>query len=157
MFRGRSFGEYVRKHLTEQPIPPRQTQGGAGLDPRLEALIMRCLDKEPTQRFETIYELRDALLTMLGTMETHPPAYVSTGSGLQPALPIAPSVPHHPTPISQLSSVHPSSVHYSQYSQVPPPEARHTQPTPWWVWVFGGIAAVSLGIAAALWYAGRGD
>ncbi|HEV7555971.1 MAG TPA: serine/threonine-protein kinase, partial [Kofleriaceae bacterium] len=28
MFRGRSFGEYVRKHLTEQPVPPRQTAMG---------------------------------------------------------------------------------------------------------------------------------
>ena len=27
MFRGRSFGEYVRKHLTEMPVPPRQTAG----------------------------------------------------------------------------------------------------------------------------------
>jgi len=54
--------------------------------------------------------------------------------------------------------VHPSSVHYSQHSQVVPQTGvRHNQPTPWWVWVFGGVAAVSLGIAAALWYAGRGD
>ena len=33
MFRGRSFGEYVRKHLTEMPVPPRQTPGGAEIDP----------------------------------------------------------------------------------------------------------------------------
>ena len=33
LFRGRSFGEYVRKHLTENPIPPRQTQGGSNIDP----------------------------------------------------------------------------------------------------------------------------
>jgi hypothetical protein len=48
-------------------------------------------------------------------------------------------------------------VHYSHYSQVAPPPTRQSRPTPWWVWVFGGVAAVSLGIAAALWYAGRGD
>ena len=42
MFRGRSFGEYVRKHLTEMPVPPRQTQGGGahrraarGADPQV--------------------------------------------------------------------------------------------------------------------------
>ena len=34
MFRGRSFGEYVRKHLTERPPAPRQTPGGKDLDPR---------------------------------------------------------------------------------------------------------------------------
>ena len=41
MFRGRSFGEYVRKHLTEMPVPPRATPGGAQLGPRLEQLIMK--------------------------------------------------------------------------------------------------------------------
>ena len=47
MFRGRSFGEYVRKHLTEMPVPPRQTEHGGQIDPRLELLIMKCLEKDP--------------------------------------------------------------------------------------------------------------
>src|SRR5258705_8404499 len=68
MFRGRSFGEYVRKHLTETPVPPSQTPGGAGIDPRLEARILRCLDKDADQRFATIVELREALLDLLGGM-----------------------------------------------------------------------------------------
>ena len=33
---GRSFGEYVRKHLQEQPVPPHETAHGAALDPRIE-------------------------------------------------------------------------------------------------------------------------
>ena len=65
MFRGRSFGEYVRKHLTEAPVPPRQTPGGAFLAPALEAVILRCLDKDPDQRFTHIGELRQALLALL--------------------------------------------------------------------------------------------
>nr|HEX4316389.1 protein kinase [Kofleriaceae bacterium] len=70
MFRGRSFGEYVRKHLTELPTPPRQTEGGRELDERLEAVILKALEKEPAQRYSTIVELRDALLHMLGGIET---------------------------------------------------------------------------------------
>jgi serine/threonine protein kinase len=66
MFRGRAFGEFVRKHLTEAPVPPRQTPGGAQLDPALEAVILRCLEKDPAQRYASILELRAALLGLLG-------------------------------------------------------------------------------------------
>src|SRR4029434_2023929 len=45
MFRGRSFGEYVRKHLTELPTLPRATPGGAQIDPRLEAAILQSRDQ----------------------------------------------------------------------------------------------------------------
>jgi serine/threonine protein kinase len=161
MFRGRSFGEYVRKHLTEMPLPPRATPGGAQIDSRLELLIMRCLEKDPNMRFPGILELRDALLGMLGGMDTHPPGLATvTGSNarvgptlvphaMQTILPQVP-IPYLPTPAS---GMHPS-LYYSQYaSQIapPPPPAA----TPWWVWFVGGALAVGLGILAAVWYAGR--
>jgi serine/threonine protein kinase len=153
MFRGRSFGEYVRKHLTEMPIPPRQTPNGGGVDPHLEALILRCLEKEPTMRFNHIYELRDALLHMLGSMETSPPGYL-TGSAIRPMITALPQMQPMPTPISQLSQLHPSAI---QYSQISPPATQVSPPTPWWVWLSGGMFAVALGIAGALWYASRTD
>ena len=71
MFRGRSFGEYVRKHLTEAPVPPHATTGGAQIDPRVERLILRCLEKDPERRFSHILEVRDALLGLLGIVENH--------------------------------------------------------------------------------------
>jgi serine/threonine-protein kinase len=172
MFRGRSFGEFVRKHLTEAPVPPRQTPNGAGIDPALEALILKCLAKDANERFSHILELRDGLLHLLGGFETHPPSYVSLAqSAIRPpptahlpaAMPLpAPMVTTVPTPqavshISQLSHL-PSMTGmgsapsiYSQYSmqEMPPAEA----PTPWWVWFIGGAFAVGLGIAGALWYA----
>ena len=106
MFRGRSFGEYVRKHLTEQPVRPQvDPRAARDIDERLEALIMRCLEKEPDARFMHIVELRDALLTMLGAMETQPPPFGSlTASGLRPppisTLPSLPAIPPraHPRP-----------------------------------------------------------
>src|SRR3954467_9557152 len=69
MFRGRSFGEYVRKHLTEIPTPPRQTPGGADLSPEVEALILRCLEKDVEQRFAQIGELRESLLALFGALD----------------------------------------------------------------------------------------
>jgi hypothetical protein len=176
MFRGRSFGEYVRKHLTEVPVLPRQTPNGAGIDERLEALIMKCLAKDPNERFAHILELRDGLLHMLAGIETLPPGSIVLAhsairsaptvspQGLPPhmlPLPAPAMVTTQPTPQSashllqsyhsQLSGsgMHPSLM-YSH--QTPLPEAE--KPTPWWVWFVGGAVAVALGIGGALWYAG---
>lgn len=69
MFRGRSFGEYVRKHLTEQPVPPRATPRGARLDPRIEAIILRAIEKDASRRYQAVTELRDALLHLLDELQ----------------------------------------------------------------------------------------
>jgi serine/threonine protein kinase len=160
LFRGRSFGEYVRKHLTENPIAPRQTEGGAGMSEQLEALIQRCLAKEPSDRFGHILELRDGLLHLLGGVETHPgqPSGITSGvrvsqTGQLPIhmLPLpAPMATTVPTPqhLSHLSSGH-SQVVYGSYSTPPMPRA------PVWPWFLGGACAVALGIGAAVWYANR--
>ena len=174
MFRGRSFGEYVRKHLTEMPVPPRATAGGATLDPRLEATILKCLEKEPSQRFETIHALRDALLGLLGGMETLPPGFAMlTGPAPRPTVTLLPpeataapaphapglagtAVPHAPLPPA-MATVYPGPYPGlgGGYSQIVPPTVAGPPPTPWWVWFVGGALAVGLGIGAAVWYAGR--
>jgi len=161
MFRGRSFGEYVRKHLTEVPVPPRQTQGGAQLDERLEALILCCLAKDPNERFNHIVELRDGLLHMLGGIDTPPPGQlgnsaVRSGARRLP-LPAPGMLSTIPTPVPsavRMPGPHPSQLHFSQlsgYHLEPPAPAA----APLWVWLVGSACAVGIGIAAALWYAGR--
>jgi serine/threonine-protein kinase len=70
VFTGRSFGEFVRKHLNEPPIPPSQTPGGRHIDDRLEAIILRCLEKRPEDRYPTVLALREDLLRLLGAIET---------------------------------------------------------------------------------------
>ena len=169
MFRGRSFGEFVRKHLTEMPVLPHQTPGGAHIDPRLEALILRCLAKDPNERFGHILELRDGLLHLLGGgIESHPGAPALSQSTIAPAValqlpPHMLQLPPQPTMSGQVAGVPPSQpsqllppslqpYSYTQYSQLgvaPEPSA------PWWVWFVGGALAVGLGIGAALWYANR--
>jgi serine/threonine-protein kinase len=164
MFRGRSFGEYVRKHLTEVPVPPRQTPGGAGLDPQLEALILKSLEKDPDQRFANVVELREALLYLLGGMGlltgTHPPSMV-TGSGMRPQpgqFPLMPQVGYATAPSSQLSQAsgwHASQSQPSGHNRYAPPGARPA--TPWGIWFIGGAVAVGLGVTTAVWYAGRDE
>lgn len=73
MFKGKSFGEYVRKHLTEMPPAPHLTPGGATIDPRVESIIMCCLEKDPARRFANVGDMRDALLSVLAGFETQPP------------------------------------------------------------------------------------
>ena len=170
MFRGRSFGEYVRKHLTEMPIPPRQTAGGHLMDAQLEALILKCLEKDPNQRFSHILELRDALLGMLGGMETHPSTMSSlAASAIRPA-PQAPTyvpaamatiLPSAPIPqqLTPASGMHPSQFFNAYQSSLAASQVARPAPpaTPWWVWFVGGMVAVGLGIGAAVWYAGRSE
>ena len=173
MFRGRSFGEYVRKHLTEMPIRPKNTQGGVNLDERLEAIILRALEKDPNQRYQHILELRDSLLTVLGGLETMPPPSFATmtASGLRPAplptqgpmqhLPTLPPMIHAPTPASGANAMpHPSQVYgapayYSGSQIVGLTQMPAQPPTPWWVWFIGGAIAVGLGVGGAVWFAGR--
>jgi serine/threonine-protein kinase len=148
MFKGRSFGEYVRKHLTEQPIAPRSTQGGAAIDERLEQLILKCLAKDPSDRFGHIVELRDDLLQLLGGLETFPPSYAElAGSAIRssPMLPNAPMNTTQPTPAS------PSQLHAGEVAPPPSPAV------PWRIWLAGGAIAIGLGIGAAVWWAGRDE
>ncbi len=171
MFRGRSFGEYVRKHLTEMPIRPKNTTGGAALDDRLEAIILRALEKDPNQRYQHIVELRDSLLAVLGGLETMPPPSFATmtASGIRPIplppqgpmqhLPTLPPVIHAPTPagthsLSQIP-LHQSQIYGAPYYSQIMPQVPVQPPTPWWVWFIGGAIAVGLGVGGAVWFAGR--
>lgn len=117
MFRGRSFGEFVRKHLTEQPPPPRSTPRGARLDPRIEQIILRAIEKEPSRRYQAVTELRDALLALLGDFQAlnqsgqrrlqplpgesaRIPAILSASAASHPGmLPPRASSPHLPAPM----------------------------------------------------------
>jgi serine/threonine protein kinase len=172
IFRGRSFGEYVRKHLTELPVPPRQTAGGALISPELEAVILRSLEKDPAQRFSHIVELREALLTLLGGMGAQlPGALPLSGSGIHlqsTQLPGRLPVRQETGPLSQLPRMSQISgiAGLEGLSGVRPapgrPHAAHgyaaapTAGAAWWRWGLGGAMAVGLGVTAAVWYAGRG-
>jgi serine/threonine protein kinase len=166
LFRGRSFGEYVRKHLTEAPIPPRQTQGGANMHERLEALILRCLAKEPNDRFGHILELRDEILQLLG--EPYGPQLRPVVVTPLPAmqLPLVPpmqtTMPTPPHPSHQSSPYHAShhSAPYGTASQQQFYNSHHSQlpqtRAGLWPWIAGGAIAVGLGIAGAIWYSSSG-
>jgi eukaryotic-like serine/threonine-protein kinase len=168
MFRGRSFGEYVRKHLTEMPAPLRDTPGGAAIEPRLEAVILKCLEKDADQRYSHIFELREALLHVLGSVfgGTNPTGLAQAAGAARPlVLPLPAPLPLTPLTTSHVSQAPAPRAAPSAESAagLPPPmtlSGEYSLPAapppamPGWVWFAGGAAAVGLGVAAAIWFAG---
>jgi serine/threonine protein kinase len=76
-FDGEGVGEIIASHLREPPPVP--SHHVPGLPPELDALILRCLQKQPEQRFQSASELADNIGWLLG-------------QGGQPSVP-----PHHPS------------------------------------------------------------
>jgi eukaryotic-like serine/threonine-protein kinase len=60
-FPGRSMLEILNGHVWGAVVPPSQRAPDAGIDPRLDALILKCLEKDPQRRFANLEEIGDAL------------------------------------------------------------------------------------------------
>ncbi|MBN2572935.1 MAG: protein kinase [Deltaproteobacteria bacterium] len=60
-FDGSSVLEILNGHVAGKVLPPSQRAPDAGLDARLDAVIGKCLEKDPAQRFASTDELCDAL------------------------------------------------------------------------------------------------
>ncbi|MDO8597596.1 MAG: serine/threonine-protein kinase [Sulfuricaulis sp.] len=58
-FAGATPVEVALKQIKERPVPPRQLL--SSMSPHLEAIVMRCLEKEPSRRFASAAELQRAL------------------------------------------------------------------------------------------------
>src|SRR5690606_1718075 len=58
-FEGNGFGEILVGHLVQPPPAPRSCE--PSIPPAFEALILRCLEKKPANRFATMAALYDAL------------------------------------------------------------------------------------------------
>jgi serine/threonine protein kinase len=62
VFDGATLEEVCQKRLTEKPVPP-STRIGRPICPHLEALILRCLEREPADRPQSAHELIALLAT----------------------------------------------------------------------------------------------
>jgi len=64
-------GDLLVKHVTERPVPP--TERHPTVEPAMEKLILRCLEKDPSDRFRDAYhflEELEATRERLGGMES---------------------------------------------------------------------------------------
>jgi serine/threonine protein kinase len=63
------FQELMQAHLDQVPLPPSQR---IAIAPNLESAILRCLAKEPEQRFQSLSELRAVLSPFLSPVALAP-------------------------------------------------------------------------------------
>ena len=61
-FSGQNVVEVCARHLSETPRPPSERRAGIG--PELDAMVLRCLEKSPTNRPESAAALRLELLAL---------------------------------------------------------------------------------------------
>jgi len=60
-FQGEGVGDLIVAHITQQPVPP---SAFAPVPPELDAIVMRCLAKNPADRFQSMTDLAQALATV---------------------------------------------------------------------------------------------
>lgn len=79
------------EHLHVQP--PRLTQFNAALSEEVEDVVLKCLSKDPSQRYQSVSDLYDALADAVGTPPVSLDAVVGGGAEPEKADPVAERVP----------------------------------------------------------------
>ncbi len=127
-FRATTFGRLMVEITTKPPPPlPEVNALGEPLHPTLRATVLRCLAKEPAQRFATAAELAQALEPFVTGAPVPPPESV------EPVPAAVPSVPAPPR------SASPSAIE----------DARLVRPSRL-PWVVLGLVVLAMGVAAVL-------
>ena len=65
-FTGSSLLEILTGHVTGKVIPPSERAPDAGIDPHTDAVVLKCLAKNPDQRFASTDDFSDALRGCVG-------------------------------------------------------------------------------------------
>ena len=127
--------DIILKHLHEAPVPTRQARPELHIDPRLDAIVLRCMAKEREGRFQSMDEMLVQLelvrhqLTGSAGPQSGPPV---TPEGMRP---LATPQPTMRTPSGPLPAVRPRtpSGGISRAQPPPPPldiTAEHSQARP---------------------------
>lgn len=82
-FSGANTYECLLKHATERPRPPTELR--PDLPAGVDALILRCLEKEPSDRFATVDEVADAWGEAWDPSEEEPAGAVAVAGTAPPA------------------------------------------------------------------------
>ncbi|MBA2543627.1 MAG: protein kinase [Deltaproteobacteria bacterium] len=122
-FLGEGYGEVLVQHLTQQPIPPSQFRL---MNPHIEAVIMKALEKRVELRYPTMDEMIRALSDPVSFVEQHGGIATFNQVQLMPSTAPMPEIRMTPPPLAVPSMPTPSP---GTLSPVPYGAAPHT-PTP---------------------------
>ncbi len=134
-FQAAEPADVAARHLHDAPRPPRQMR--PALSPALEAVILKCLAKEPAQRYASGQALADALDTALAAApaELVPPTLsrlsIPDRVKLQAAL-------------TTLPPLGPAGAPAVAPELLPTAASRGRAPTRWGLWVAGAMTLVAV-------------
>ncbi|OFW31290.1 MAG: hypothetical protein A3G76_04725 [Acidobacteria bacterium RIFCSPLOWO2_12_FULL_65_11] len=138
------------KLMTEVPEPPSRRKPDVALSPALEAMALRCLEKDPAKRFESAEALGEALGRVDTGMDR---ASVARGSTL--TVPMAtPTAPRATSGVSSTAPTIPTAGRTVLPASVESPGAR--TPRGGAIWLAVATAAVLLLIGVGALRLGRG-
>jgi serine/threonine-protein kinase len=130
--------EYIVKHATEEIPPLGVDHAELHITPRIDALLSRCLAKEPDARFQSARELQREVRLALRDFPEAARGFPTEGTHARPApVPTAPE----PAPTSL------APTHVAPSSAAP---AAPKRGTPAWVWAAIAVVVVGGAVAAAV-------
>ncbi|MBD1847238.1 serine/threonine protein kinase [Cyanobacteria bacterium FACHB-63] len=100
---------WATAHASSQPIPLRQQPGCEQIPAALEAIVMRCLNKRPSDRFATVAELRQALQSVVDRPHAQSPVETVQSNFLDEPTIHKPLVAHPDETIAQAPRLRPDS------------------------------------------------
>jgi serine/threonine-protein kinase len=83
-FQGKDYLEVIFQHMKESPRSLHEVNPGAEVPPEVEALVLRCLQKDPGARYQSMDEVLEALREaahLTGMSNIFPERRTTTGSG----------------------------------------------------------------------------
>ncbi|MDF5733830.1 MAG: serine/threonine-protein kinase [Rhizonema sp. PD38] len=108
---------WAMAHTSKLPQPLRSQVGLSELPPELEAAVMRCLQKVPSERFASVDELKQALQAAIATQQPSISSPTSFDWSVYRPLTPSPSVP----PAIKITQTRPPSAHGSNDATIDRP------------------------------------
>jgi eukaryotic-like serine/threonine-protein kinase len=155
-FHADGVGQVAIAILTKDPAPPRSVR--PELPPSFEAVVMRCLEKDPGLRYPSASALADALAPFV--LAASAPA-ASAPSPVTPAprtlvsgVPPRPLPPTISSPIAAPAQTTPWASS-SGLSSMPKPAPAPPRAAPWGIIAGAGLSVLAAGVVAAAFAFGR--